>query len=118
MQTHKPLGAVADRAQSRNRDRRGVGAQNGFGLEHRANGFKNLFLYVFVFGCRLNHEVAVFHDVHAGRGFDAGQGGNFVSFAQRALAHLTAHALVDVSNGALQLVFADVANGDIKARHG
>ena len=28
------------------------------------------------------------------------------------------HMIVAVSNGARQLVFVDVANGDIKARHG
>src|SRR5262249_27004607 len=59
MNADETLRAVGRGGKPRDRDRRGVGADDGFGLERRTERGKDLALDFFLFSRRLDHQIAI-----------------------------------------------------------
>ena len=112
----KRSGPVGGGGEPRDRDRRGVGADDGLGLERRTERGKDLALDLFLLGRRLDHHVAVAEVGERFRRSDALDGRLALFFSDTLAADLARQIAADGGDALGNALGDDVVEQDLKTR--
>ena len=114
MNADEALRPVGRRGQARDRDRRGIAADDGLGLEHRAEAGEDRALDVFLLGRGLDHEVAIAQCLQCVRRGDAFEPGLALFFGDALAADLPRHVAVDGRDPSSHPVGREIVELDVE----
>jgi hypothetical protein len=116
MEPHEALGPVGTACQARDRDRRGIGGQDGLGLQMRQQILENRCFHRFPFRRGFDHQVGGAHIGKCQGRLDPRECIGLRILGYLAAPHLTAEVAVDQRHGAVQRLLADIGHDDVIAR--
>jgi hypothetical protein len=108
-------GRSVEAAKTRNGNGGRVGGNRRFRLQERRKLGKDLALDVFLFGRRLDHQIAIGERLHGFRRLDAGKRGLALVFGDGLLLDLAGHVAIDGGEAGLDAVGADVVERHVVA---
>ena len=115
VEAHEPLRPVGAGGEPRDRDRRGVGGQDGVGAEVRHQRLEDLVLQRLLLGRRLDDEVAPPERREVALEVDAAEGGVAVGLGDLAAVNLAVQVAADDPGRGVERLVGDVVQDHVEA---